>query len=269
MFIIDIAYMGVSIMKSRALKLLVLNLVIVLLNVILFSKGIVGLSFSGGALSAAFAATDIVMSIIAFFYGNYVLLFHEPSEPEPAVQFLKGNELSKPQEYIDALEEKRKDNPSFDEEITTAEEQISRMQEKDRALESILGQFFVPQEITFTRFRSAVNSVQAIFYNNVKKMINRMVIFDNRDYSKLSEKLSRQNEGGVSIPRSADAQMKIYSEHIEYVRELVNMNEDILVKLDGLLLEISKLDDLDEKGLENIAAIQEINDLIDQTKYYK
>ena len=40
MFIIYVAYMGVSIMKSRALKLLVLNLVIVLLNVILFSKGI-------------------------------------------------------------------------------------------------------------------------------------------------------------------------------------------------------------------------------------
>ena len=63
--------------------------------------------------------------------------------------------------------------------------------------------------------------------------------------------------------------MQIYQEHIEYVRGLVSMNEDILIKLDGLLLEISKLDDLDEQGLENMAAVREINDLIAQTKYYK
>lgn len=47
------------------------------------------------------------------------------------------------------------------------------------------------------------------------------------------------------------------------------MNESILVKLDSLLLEISKLDDIDEAGLEELTAIQEINDLISQTKYYK
>lgn len=47
------------------------------------------------------------------------------------------------------------------------------------------------------------------------------------------------------------------------------MNESILVKLDSLLLEISKLEDIDDAGLEELTAIQEINDLISQTKYYK
>ena len=63
--------------------------------------------------------------------------------------------------------------------------------------------------------------------------------------------------------------MEIYNEHIDYVKELVSTNEAILTKLDALLLEISKLDDLDERGLDNIAAVQEINDLIDQTRLYK
>ena len=36
-------------MKYRALKLLCLNLGIALLNVIMFSKGLVGLTFDGGA----------------------------------------------------------------------------------------------------------------------------------------------------------------------------------------------------------------------------
>ncbi|MBQ5564967.1 MAG: hypothetical protein IIT39_16465, partial [Clostridia bacterium] len=73
---------------------------------------------------------------------------------------------------------------------------------------------------------------------------------------------------GVNSKAVGD-QLKIYNEHISYVYGLVEMNENVLTKLDKLLLEISKLDDLDEQGLENIAAIQEINDLIAQTKYYK
>ena len=112
-------------------------------------------------------------------------------------------------------------------------------------------------------------SVKALFYNNVKKMINRMIIFDYKDYKKLSEKRNDRLETGGAVPAALDQQLIIYNEHIDYVRELIEMNEGILTKLDALLLEISKLDDLDGKGLESIAAVQEINDLIEQTKYYK
>ena len=36
-----------------------------------------------------------------------------------------------------------------------------------------------------------------------------------------------------------------------------------------LLLELTKLDDFSEEALNNNAAINELNDLIDQTKFYK
>jgi len=253
-------------MKKQAIKIICLNLGIALLNVIMFSKGMVGLNFAGEALKTALAVTIIVMSLIAFFYGNYVLLFSE--KQQPPIQLLKGTEFNDPKDYIRALEEKR-GNGVFDENIQTAVEQVGRMMEKDRALDSILEQFFTPQEMTFTRFQSAINAVQGIFYNNIKKMINRMIIFDYKDYRKLKEKESHAEDTGSVISKSAQKQLDIYREHIEYVGGLVDMNEEILVKLDGLLLEISKLDDLDQQGLENMAAVQEINDLIAQTKLYK
>ncbi len=257
-------------MKHRALKIVCLNLGIVLLNVILFSPSLVGLNFVGEAFKIAMAVTVIVMSLIAFCYGNYVLLFQEKPAEEPMLHFLKGNEFTKPEDYAEALKAK-KGKGVFDEEIDNAIEQVGRMKDKDRALDSILEQFFLPQEITYSRFQNTINPVQALFYNNIKKMLNRMLIFDYKDYEKLRQKIADSRPpGGVSVvSKSVDTQMGIYREHIEYVRDLVSMNEEILIKLDGLLLEISKLDDLDEKGLENIAAIQEINDLIDQTKYYK
>ncbi len=256
------------IMKYRALKIICLNLAIALLNIIMFSKGLVGLSFTGSALSAAFAVTTVVMSLIAFGYGNYTLLFSEKKEPK--IQLLRNGDMRTTDDYTQALQSK-KEYHVFDEEINIACEQIARMKDKETALSSILDQFFVPEEITYTRFRNAITSVQAIFYNNCKKMVNRMIIFDYKDYKKLSEKarLHQANSGAGAVSRPADQQLAIYNEHITYVRELVSTNEAILTKLDALLLEISKLDDLDEKGLENIAAIQEINDLIVQTKYYK
>ena len=254
-------------MKHRWLKVLLLNIGIALLNVIMFSKGLVGLTFGTSAIATALGVTVLVMSAVAFGYGNYTLIFKEPNNPIP---LLKGSETMQPMDYVKALED-TKGKGVFEEEITTAVEQIYRMLDKDKALDTILEQFFTPQEMTYTRFQNAINSVQALFYNNVKKMINRMLIFDYKDYKKLTEKI-RSTGGANNIgvySKSVDAQIKIYSEHIEYVRALVDTNENILIKLDGLLLEISKLDDLDEEGLENIAAVKEINALIEQTRFYK
>ena len=255
-------------MKNRALKILLLNLGIALVDVIMFSKGLVGLTFAGSALTTALAATVIAMSLIAFGYGNYTLLFKEPAaQPLP---LLKGNEAMQPKDYIEALEERR-GKGVFEEEIRISIEQIYRLVDKDRALDNILEQYFTPQEMTYTRFQNGIDSVQALFYNNVKKMINRLLIFDYKDYRNLTDKIRDSQFYGSTgiISKSVDTQLKIYNEHIEYVRGLCETNENILIKLDGLLLEISKLDDLDEQGMENIAAIQEINALIEQTKFYK
>lgn len=251
--------------KKQIIKLLCLNLGIVLVNVILFSTGFVGLNFGGDAFMTALGVTDIVMSLIAFFYGNYTIMFKQPS-----IQLFKNAELIDDKDYIAALEERR-EKKIFDSEISNAIDQVYRLQDKDKALDTILAQYFSPQEMTYTRFQSVIDSVQALFYNNLKKMINRIIIFDYKDYTKLMNKLKNsQTADGITVAsKSAGTQLKIYNEHIDYVKSLVEMNESILVKLDSLLLEISKLDDIDEAGLEELTAIQEINDLISQTKYYK
>ena len=251
--------------KKQIIKLLCLNLGIALLNVILFSAGFVGLNFSGDALTTALGVTVIVMSIVTFFYGNYTILFKQPS-----IQLFKNAELVDDKDYIGALEERR-EKKVFDEEISNAIDQVYRLQDKDKALDSILAQYFSPQEMTYTKFQTVIDSVQALFYNNLKKMINRMIIFDYKDYTKLINKLKNApaSDGITVASKSTGAQLKIYNEHIDYVKGLVEMNESILVKLDSLLLEISKLDDIDEAGLEELTAIQEINDLISQAKSFK
>ena len=70
------------------------------MNVILFSQGLVGLTLGEDAIMTAVGVTVIVMSLIAFGYGNYTLLFREPEIQQQD----NGTELSESKEYIVALE---------------------------------------------------------------------------------------------------------------------------------------------------------------------
>ncbi|MNP47981.1 hypothetical protein D3C76_1420710 [compost metagenome] len=49
----------------------------------------------------------------------------------------------------------------------------------------------------------------------------------------------------------------------------IQANEEILLKLDKLLLEMSRLETADYRELEATPCMQEIDELIHQTKFYK
>ena len=250
--------------KKQIIKMICLNLAIVVLNVILFSQGLVGLTLGEDALLTAIGVTVIVMSVIAFGYGNYTLLFSEPNHTH------ESTEQNESQNYISALEEKR-DKVIFETEISSATDQINRLENKEKTLDSILSQYFSPQEAAYTQFQDTVSSLKELFFSNVKKILNRITIFDYRDYLKVDDELKNAPvvDGITVFSSSADAQMTIYNEHIDYVRELVEENEKILLKLDSLLLEISRSDDINESDFEQMPVIQEINEWKSQTNFYQ
>ncbi len=251
--------------KKQIIRLILLNLGIILLNVILFSRGLVGLTLGENILATAFGITVIVMSIVAFFWGNSSLLFKK----QAPVLYIGTEQLTNEKDYLEALEEKR-DKKIFIKDINTVMEQISRIRSRNESLDTILKQHFSPQEMTSVRFRMVIDSVNELFYGNVKKMLNRISIFDDRDYNVIVYKL-RYSTVTLSPQESQTLQnrLAVYQEHLDYIHNLIEMNEEIIVKLDRLLLEISKLDDFDENNIEKTEAIREMNDLIRQTKFYK
>lgn len=244
--------------RKNIVKLIVLNLTIILINVLIFSKGFIGLTFSS-PLSTAFGLTLIIVSAIVFAKGNYNLLFKAPE-----VKLFNGSESSEPKDFISALEE-RTDKKVFESSIRTTIEQINRLEQKDDTLNTILKQYFAEGEMTYNKFEGVITETKQLFLSNIKKMINRITIFDYTEYVKLRQ----QYKGDIASNRSNDPKAELYCEHIEYVNAKVKANEEILTKLDTLLVEISKLDDVDDESFEKLEAIQQINNLIANTKYYK
>ena len=62
---------------------------------------------------------------------------------------------------------------------------------------------------------------------------------------------------------------ELYNKYMTFINNALNINEEILLDLDKLLLEISKLNSFEIEDIDNMACMKEIENLITQTKFYK
>ena len=244
-------------MKHRGLKIFLFNLALSVGCIILFSPGLAG--FNPAADSGFKRIMFFVILVIAFalfLIVNYFLL-----APPKKVNIVDKAELKAPKDYIKALQDYAY-KKEFENQIATLIGQIKRVSPKQAALDVILEQNFSKTEMTYVKFSSTINDVVELFFENTKKAIKRISVFDEEEYRKLLK-----NE--LNLPEeSRNLKLKIYSEHISFIDSMIRQNEDIITLLDNLILEISKLDEINGKSMENIQIIAEMRELIKNTKYY-
>ncbi|GEM_PF-3437978 len=238
--------------KPSILIIAVFNLVLAGVCIYLFSPGFVGLS----PRKAAFYIVLVVI-IAVFLVVNYLLLAGAPKK----TKLVDKNELKSPKEYIKALNDLAY-KQDFTNQISVLESQIKRLAPKQASLEVILEQNFDKTEMTYIKFKTTIDEVISLFYDNTKKAVNRITVFDEDEFIKL-----RKNE--LNLPEdSKRLKFEIYNEHFQYVDSIIKRNEDIITLIDNLILEISKLDDINNQSMENIQILAEMKELIKNTKYY-
>lgn len=243
---------------SKFLKLLIFNILIALFSIIVFSPGLLGLDIgSSNTFEAALGITLIFMGSVIFIFGNYRILM-------TTHRTIKTIEIKTSDDCISALEQNIW-KKTFSKDIKDILEQIERMKKKKETIIELLQEKFNTTEISYNKFESTITEVDVLFYINVKSIINRLNIFDETEYQKLS-KHSSQQELSKSYSKE---KMNIYNEYISFIKNSVEDNEEILLKIDKLLLELSKLNSLEEGELENMITMKEIDELINKTKYYK
>lgn len=132
----------------------------------------------------------------------------------------------------------------FVDDIDTIITAISKMIKKLNDLENLLDTTFSKTDLTYTTYKSSLNSVIGAFNSNLKSIKKRIDVFDYRawyegDRSDISEK------------------------YVSDIRLSIEQNEEILDKLDYLISELVSLDDPKNLSLSNL------NSLIKQTQDYK
>lgn len=243
---------------KNILKIAGFNIGIAIADTLFFSPGLLNIQIGGtNPFSTAFGITAIMMSISIFAYGNYQHLMKKRS-------IISITAIQTEEDCIHALEQNL-DKAAFREEIRTILAQAQRLNKKKEALESILLQKFSPTEISYAKFEGAIQATESLFFTNTKSIINKLNAFDDDEYAQV---LRTQQNKKTSI-ELIQPKLDIFNEYISFVNHSVKDNEEILLKLDKLLLEISKLDSLAEGELEHMGAMQEIDELINRTRLYK
>jgi len=231
--------------KKQLIQAAVLNFTIVVADVLLFSNGFFHLLSQESIILKAVGVAALVMSILFFLYGNYCIFI----KVQPT-KLYKAEELKGSDDYLNALGE-CPNQKIFRGEIEKAARQIERMKKKAVLLQTILMQYFTEGEMAYSRFLNVIEGTEGVFFGNVKKVINRITIFDAEEY--------KEHAGDENVGR----------QHMDAIHQAIEQNDILLKKLDDLILEVSKLDDMRESALEELPAIQEIDQLIVETKYYQ
>ncbi len=243
---------------GKIIKLAGLNMGIALINTILFSPGIIGVQMGGAStFETAFGATAILMSGVVFVLGNYKLLVEKEKMIQTSV-------LKTTEDYINALKQNY-GKKTFENNIEIILEQIEGFHKKKETIKDILLQKFDHTEMSYAKFVGTISDVENVFYINIKSILNKLNAFDEKDYNRIRKDGAQKKFTEEFIK----TKMSIYNEYISFVKDATEDNEQIILKLDQILLELSKLNSLEDGELENMSAMKDIDELISKTKLYK
>lgn len=244
--------------NSKFISLIKINSAIVILNIVLFSPGLLNIEIGGTSiLKTALGVTIITMSIIIFIIGNYSILMKEDND-------INIYKVVTSDDCIEALNE-NKYKKIFSSDIDILLEQIDRIENKVDTIEDILIQKFSISEMSYKKFNYVILDIKNLFYVNIKSIINKINIFDQNEYKKINKRINNEiNQNKILIEK-----INMYKEYITFVKNAIEDNEEILLRLDKVLLELSKFNSLDEGELENMSAMDNIDDLISKIKLYK
>ena len=248
---------------NKMTKFLILNVGIIVVNIIVF--GVLNVSIGKNTFSTIIGILVIIACIMAFIGGNISILLQK-KKPTIKKDF-KNNDMGMEKDILSSIEDTNRKTRVFRKEMNKTTQQLERLNARNNALNAILLQHFKPSEMTYLKFKTVIDSVNGVFRDNVLKILERINMFDENDYISLVYKM-KKNQKEAKAQNNID-KMKIYLEHMNYVKTLVEDDEIIIMKMDKLMLELSKLSEFNSDNIENVSAIQDINELIGQTKYYK
>ncbi len=238
-------------------KIFLLNALIVIANIAVFSKAFLGFSLlAGSTLAMSIAWFSVVASVFSFFKFNTMLL------KKPETHKLIAQKINCLDDCVLVFEEAIQNGDVFDDDIMNNLNQIKRFKRKQRTIKDILLQKFAINELTYQKFNNVLGEVENVIYMNMRSILNKIAAFDVDEYESLQKR-------GFPPSEVSEEKMEIYNEYISFVKNATKTNEEILLKLDKMLFEISKYNSLDGGDVSRLPAMVEMDELIKNAKLYK
>lgn len=238
---------------NRIGKFIILNMAIITINTYIFSTNSIDFN-STNTFKMSFFSMLFIMSVIIFFWGNYKLISTENLKTQ--------DESLSSRENCIVLLKKIQNSTYFKERVTLILDQIEAMTNKISKITEIIEKNYNIIDPVYDKFRNIIFEVEYIFYENINSVINKINAFDESDYRRIINSKDKK----IHNKDFVKSKLMIFEEYFNFVDISISNNEEILLKLDSMLLEISKINTMD---IENFNKITEVNELDKLIKKFK
>ena len=153
----------------------------------------------------------------------------------------------------------REESKVFSIALNKMTDQLKRMKRKQESFKDILLRKFSASEMSYAKFHEAVSGAEKLMKSGVRAVLTRLYAFDEDEYKR-----------AVSAPRAdrvTEEKRSLFREYENFINNAIEGNEDVLLKLDRLTLELSKLGDASD--IDEMNAIAEIDALIQNARWYR
>jgi hypothetical protein len=222
-------------------------------------------SVSAAAVFQYLTGLEIISNILKFCLGAFVLLFLFTfiAREKSKIPLFTGKKILPIEEYIALLYHYVKNHGSLlRKNLTATIKHSKKFITKKQVITSNLLMHFEPDELSFQKFSTAIENINHLLAHNLNSLVIRLNSFNEDDYFEVVKQTPSQD-------KYYQQRLKINEEYINFVTESVDFTDSILLKMDSLQLETSKLKSLNADDIENLDVIQDINRLIEETKFYK
>ncbi len=190
------------------LRLAIGTIILAIIDIIIFSPGIIGLTFSTNAILFCL----VILANIGIVSSEYIYLTHSTT----GKYGYDLDKLKSANDYKDALESKLNRRSPFFNEVKQSLAELDSITRKKNVLNELLEQ---NNQQHFTALTDLADQATNFLFNNIRKILNRIAIFD------------------------SDIGNTLEKEHKEYMQKLLDSNENILKEFNKLLTEVSQMDD--------------------------
>lgn len=244
--------------RSGPVKLLAVIAGVIILDIAVLSPGLFGVEIGGeSALETASGVTLLFISLLVVLYGSYTLLFKAPANKSVRPLITTEDYTAQLHQY--------KNVKVLKNDVSLALDQLERMEKKKSTLTRVLSTRFDPLEISYKKFNSVITEVEKLLYLHVRGILNKLSLFDTSEFSLFTA----THKSAQFSEKLIQKKTALYNDFFTSLQGYLGANEEILLKLDQLLLEISELDSTNYKEIEEMPCMQELSALINQTKLYQ
>lgn len=248
---------------GKYLKLLAFDAAMAVLIVILYSPGLLALrptdpSILRAGLSIIFA----VVIAVALVWVNFDMLRTRKYEHLDT----SGNV----DEYdVQEVLKRYAHEPVVGQYASNALDEVEASAKKKDSLYDILSRKFGKGTMSWDKFTSVVDSAHVTIMKNAALLANRVQTFDVEGYRKMGGLIESGAYRTDQIPDDLqEEKWSLMRASLEDMKGVVAANERLLLELDKFAIELGQIESASNVDANN-AMLDEIQDLVNQTQYYR